>query len=176
MFLPLEQTADDARRAMDKATALDLREIDYFRLAYRRWYGRDIRSRQLERAFAEYMFHREVPIWVRHFSRQVSEGEASGALDPLAFGAGRYKRQPPPPPRYGKVTVALTIGAFVLYSFVLMDTSYHPQTSAPMYCQGGGGLKFFADMAHAISGKERPPCDRLDSAQQKAEKITKTDP
>ena len=170
MFLPLEQTADDARRAMDAATALDLREIDFFRLAYRRWYGRDIPSRQLELAFADYMFHREVPIWVRHFSRQVFEREESGALDPLALGAGRYKRRVPPPPRYGKFAVALTIGVFVLYSFVLMDTSYHPQTSAPMYCQGGGGLKFFADMAHAISGKERPPCDRLDSASQRRKK------
>ncbi len=176
MFLPLERTPDCTRRALDAASALDLREIDFFRLAYRRWYGRDIPSRQLELAFADYMFHREVPIWVRHFSRQVFEREESGALDPLALGAGRYKRRVPPPPRYGKFAVALTIGVFVLYSFVLMDTSYHPQTSAPMYCQGGGGLKFFADMAHAISGKERPSCDRLDRARQKAEKITKTDP
>ena len=109
------------------------------------------------------MFHREVPIWVRHFSREVFEREASGSLDPLALGAGRYKRRPPPPPRYGNFTVAITIGVFVLYSFVLMDTGYHPQTSAPMYCQGGGGFKFFADMSHAISGKERPICERLDN-------------
>ena len=162
MIFPLERTQDDSRHALDAAAALDLREIDFFRLAYRRWHGRDIGSSQLERAFAGYMFHREVPIWVRHFSREVFDRKESGALDPLALGAGSYKRRPPPPPRHGKFTVAITIGVFVLYSFVLMDTGYHPQTSAPMYCQGGGGFKFFADMAHAISGKERPTCDRQD--------------
>lgn len=162
MHFPLERTPDHSRRALNAAGVLGLREIDFFRLAFRRWHGRDIRSHQLERIFADYMFYREVPIWVRHFSREVFERKASGALDPLTLGAGRYKRRPQPPPRYGKFTVAITIAVFVLYSFVLMDTGYHPQTSAPMYCQGGGGFKFFADMSHAISGKERPACDRLD--------------
>ena len=169
MLIPFEPTPDDARRALDAATALDLREIDFFRLSYRRWHGRDIRHSQLEHAFAEYMFHRRIPIWVRHFSRQVIAGEASGSLDTLALGAGRYKRRAPPP-KYGKFIVAITIGVSVLYSLVLMDTGTRPQTSAPIYCQGGNGLKFFADVAHAINGKERPPCGRLDLPRVKGEK------
>ena len=164
MFISFDPPPDDALRALDAATALDLREIDFFRLAYRRWHGRDIRPNLLEHAFAEYMFHRRVPTWVRHFTRQVLDSESSGSLDPLALGAARYKHRPAPPPKHGKFIVAITIGVSVLYSFVLMNTSYHPQTSAPMYCQGGPGLQFFADMAYAIGGKERPPCERPDSA------------
>ena len=162
MFIPFERTPDDARRALDAATAVDLREIDFFRLAYRRWYGRGIRPNLLEHAFAEYMFHRRVPVWVRHFARQVFDSEASGCLDALALGAGRYKRRPPPPPKHAKFIVAVTIGASVLYSFVLMDIGAPAQFSAPIYCQSGGGLKFFADMSYAISGKERPPCEPLE--------------
>jgi hypothetical protein len=161
MFIQFERPPDDARRALDAATALDLREIDFFRLAYRRWHGRDIRPNLLEHAFAEYMFHRRVPLWVRHFARQVFDGEASGCLDPLALGAGRYKHRPPPP-KHAKFIVAVTIGASVLYSFVLMDIGTPRQTAAPLYCQGGAGFKFFADMSYAISGKERPRCGRLD--------------
>ena len=67
MFIPFERTPDDARRALDAATAVDLREIDFFRLAYRRWYGRGIRPNLLAHAFAEYMFHRRVPVSVRPF-------------------------------------------------------------------------------------------------------------
>ena len=163
MFIQFERTPDDARRALDAATALDLREIDLFRLAYRRWHGRDIRPGLLEHTFAEYMFHRRVPIWVRHFARQVFDNEASGSLDALALGAGRYKHRPAPPPKHAKFIVAVTLGATVLYSFVLMDIGTHPQAAAPLYCQGGAGFKFFTDMSYAFSGKKRPPCGRLDT-------------
>ena len=82
MIFVFDQLPDDSRQAIDAAAAMAMREIDFFRLAFRRWDGRDIENSRLERVFADYMFHQEIPHWVRHFAREVLELRDAGVLDP----------------------------------------------------------------------------------------------
>lgn len=148
---------DDCVAVIDAASALDVREIDLFRLAYRRWFGREIVPVALERSFAAYMFRKVVPSWVRHFSRDVLARAAAGRLDPARLGANAYLRQPPAP-RHGRLYVGLTAVAIVLYCIALLEISYDPRTSAPMPCYGGPGFKILSTIAHAVSGKAPPRC------------------
>lgn len=151
------QTPDDCIAVIDAASALGIREIDLFRLAHRRWFGREIVPAALERAFAGYMFRNLVPTWVRHFCRAVLARDAMGRLDPAEFGATGYWRQLPVP-RHGRLYVGLTAAAVVLYCVALLEISYDPRTSAPMPCYGGPGFKVFSSMAHSISGKTPSRC------------------
>jgi len=151
---------EDWRAVMDAAAALDVREIDFFRLAFRRWFGRDASAPILERAFAAYMFRKVVPSWARHFSRIVLAAAADGGLNPVAFGALEYRR-PPPAPRHGRLYVGATLAVVLCYCVALLRISYDPGTSAPLPCYGGPGMKFAAEVAHAFSGKPLPKCGAI---------------
>jgi hypothetical protein len=149
--------AEDCKAVIDAALALDVREVDFFRLAFRRWFGRDASPPVLERAFAAYMFRKIVPEWARHFSRIVLADAAAGRLEPARLGAMTYRRQAPPH-RHGKLYVGLTLVAVLFYCVALLRISYDPQTSAPLPCYGGPGLKFWAGLAHGVSGAPSPKC------------------
>ena len=149
--------AEDYRAVMDAAAALDVREIDFFRLAFRRWFGHDASAPVLERAFASYMFRKIVPAWARHFSRAVLADAAAGRLDPARLGAAMFRRQPPPHPR-GRIYVGVTLAVLLFYCLALLRISYDPETSAPLPCYGGPGFKFAVEVAHAFSGKPLPKC------------------
>lgn len=152
---------DDCKALMDASAALDIREVDFFRLAFRRWFGHDMRTADLERAFAAYMFGNVVPSWARHFSRAVLADAASGRLNPARLGALPFKRQPPPH-RHGRLFVGATLALFVIYCVGLTGAVDDPQTSAPLPCYGGPGLMFVAELAHAIGGTPPPACPPLD--------------
>lgn len=85
----------DAEAVRDAAFALKVSEFDLFRLAYRRWYGRDAEIKPLERVFAAYMFHQVVPAWVRQFCREVLAAAREGRLDRETFGAAGVPRREP---------------------------------------------------------------------------------
>ena len=85
----------DCDAVVEAAEALVIREYDFFRLAFRRWSGREPEEKALERAFIAYMFHQRVPACVRHLSRDVLHLKASGTLDPGAFGIGGFTRRQP---------------------------------------------------------------------------------
>ena len=112
MNFVFDQLPDDSRDAMDAAAAMGMREIDFFRLAFRRWDGHDIENGRLERAFANYMFHEETPHWVRHFAREVIELRDAGGLDPSRLGAEDFRRQVPLPRR-----PRLTVGFVAVQHF-----------------------------------------------------------
>ncbi len=149
---------DDCVVVLDAAAALDIREIDFFRLAFRRWFGRDIRQPALERLFADYMFRRVVPHWTRHLSRQVLARAGDGGPDAAEFGALKYLDQPPPP-RHGRLYAGLTAAAIVLYCAALLNVSYDPETSAPMPCHGAPVFKLFVAWTDGVSGKAPPTCE-----------------
>lgn len=94
-----------SRDVVDAAAALGLQEFAFFRLAYRRWFGRQPDEADLERAFAGYMLYGEVPAWVSHLTRAVLDAAAAGTLEATAFGAERY-RDRPTAPRHGRLVVA----------------------------------------------------------------------
>jgi len=143
---------------VNAAEALGVSEYDFFRLAYRRWSGRDLGGEALERVFVAYMFHQTVPPWVRHFTRDVLAREAAGRLDAAEIGATRYRHRVPVA-RHGRLTVSLMAAATVLYCWGLLEISYQLDTTASYACDGGPGLRFVSDIAHGFSGKKPPPCD-----------------
>lgn len=146
--------------AMKAAEALGVSEYDFFRLAFRRWSGREADEKALERYFVAYMFHQNVPVWVRHFSRDVLSRDATGKLDAAELGALKYRHHPPPH-RNGPLYIGLMGAMMVLYCVALLDISYDPQTSAPMPCYGGTGFKVIAEMADAVAGKELLNCENF---------------
>ncbi len=79
------------------AEALGIREYDLFRLAFRRWSGREPDGNALERTFVAYMFHQRVPPCVRHLSREILQLKGSGTLRPGAFGVAAFERRQPLP-------------------------------------------------------------------------------
>lgn len=154
---PGPRAPDDHGAVMDAASALDVREVDFFRLSYRHWFGRDARERDLERVFAAYMFRQDVPPWVRHFSRKVLMLAERGRLDAASLGALQFKRQPPPHPN-GRIYVGATLAVIVFFCAALLNAGRGPETAAPLPCYGGPGLKLASDLAHAISGRSPPSC------------------
>ena len=153
------------RLVAEAAGRLDVGEAEIFRLAHCRWFGREPAARPLDRLFAAYMFHDEVPAWVRHYAREVVALPAIGAAE--AHGL-ELQRLPGPPekPRHGGLVVAGTGAAFLVLFVLLLGTPYHPGTSEPiapdaprMSCAGGGpGLAFFEELAYALAGTAPPPC------------------
>ena len=79
----LDQDVASVRRA---AGLLQIQEFAFFRLAYRRWHGRNAPDRELEPAFISYLFRRRVPPWVRHLAREVQERSDNAALLPQDYG------------------------------------------------------------------------------------------
>jgi len=82
----------DARDIVEAANLLQVREITFFRLAYRRWFGHEASERAIESPFMTYLFTDRTPVWVRHFAREVLRRDADGDLDPTEYGL------PPRPP------------------------------------------------------------------------------
>ena len=79
------------------AEALGIGEYDFFRLAFRRWSGREPDGKTLERTFVAYMFHQRVPPCVRHLGREVLQLKGSGTLRLGAFGIAAFERRQPLP-------------------------------------------------------------------------------
>ncbi len=156
---------DSADQVTAAAGRLELSEGDLFFLAHCRWFGREPEAAALERLFAAYMFRGEVPAWVRHYAREVLAPRRIGRAEARRLGLDRLPG-PPPAPRHGRLVVAATGAAFLGLFVLLLDTSYHPGTSAPRTseawrpsCAGGGpGLVWAEAVAYAFAGKTPPEC------------------
>ncbi len=115
----------DCRSVASAATLLGLREFDYFRLAYRRWFGEQPYPDRLERAFVDYMMQQRVPPWVRMLTWQVLDASRAGTLEPTAFGAERY-RDRPRRPRAAPAYIAGVAVAWLLMMGALVDLESPP--------------------------------------------------
>ena len=76
----------DVRDVVSACDALNVREINLFRLAFARWFGREASESELERSFMHYLFAQQAPMWVRQFTREVLRRKNEGVLDPAQFG------------------------------------------------------------------------------------------
>ena len=76
-----EELPEDIGDVLEISAFLEIREYDYFSLAYRWWFGRVPDSAVLESHFARYMFNRIVPHWVRQYSRMILNLQNEGRLD-----------------------------------------------------------------------------------------------
>jgi hypothetical protein len=150
--------ASDCRALARAAAALDLSEYDFFRLAYRRWFGRLPREAELEAAFSRYMFAQKAPSWARHLSREVLDRRRRGVLEPDAFGAGRFRDRPGPHP-HGRLYVGAVAVLWVVLFGVILNTRYDPGTSGPVsVCVTETGSYFYESWSRLIAGKPPPRC------------------
>ncbi len=143
---------------MDAAAALGIREYDFFDLAFRRWFGRRAETRFLERVFADYMFHRTVPPWVRSLGREVLSRMEAGTLSKAALGAGIYQRHEKIP-RLGWLNGIMSGLAVLAVYALIMAIFLFPGSPANMECRSASGNWFFESWVYVIAGKEKPPCD-----------------
>jgi hypothetical protein len=66
--------------------ALRVAEIELFRLAFARWFGRPAEEREIEPPFMRYLKAGQSPLWVRHLARQVMTEARQGRLDRRRYG------------------------------------------------------------------------------------------
>jgi len=147
--------SDDAAAVIEAAGLLDLREFDFFRLAYFRWFARHGPSDEIEKHFAAYMFHETVPPWVRHCCREVIRQHRTNTLDGTAFGAADFR----PRNRGPKVS-----RMFLMVTAVLMVIVYISLlTTRPGFddsnCPGRYAGRYFEQWIYMINGQQPPPCD-----------------
>jgi len=144
----------DGFLVLDAAAALDIREYDLFDLAWRQWRGNAPNAAALERVFVAYMFHREIPAWVRHFARTVLRCRDDGRLDRASFGADRVRRRERPVP-LGRLYVGIVAALTLLFVLVLTNTPNDDFTGPTLGCTGGG-MTFVAQVARQFTGKDDP--------------------
>ncbi len=147
----------DCGAVVEAAEALGIREYDFFRLAFRRWSGREPDEKAVERAFVAYMFHQRVPACVRHLGREVLQLKGSGTLDPGAFGIGGFTRRQPLP-RLGRFSWRLMAAAIFVLFLMSLDVSYMRDRSIPLGCPGATGSMFFDRLAVIFIGDSDLAC------------------
>jgi|GEM_PF-1536209 len=161
---PSHRLADIARQnccdVVSASAVLGLREFDFFRLAYRRWFGAQPDPVVLERAFGAYMMIQRVPPWVVQLSRDVLHARRAGALAADAFGSSAYRDRPRRHrhgPMYVSVFLAFWVAAFSLF----MGVGFGRPSSAPSpVCTAADANPVFATWLDIITATSGDPCDR----------------
>lgn len=146
---------EDARNVNKAADLLGLREIDFFRLAYRRWHSTDAGHDQMEKFFTDYMFHESVPPWVRHCAREVINRDGMNMLDPAGFGAADFRKQSKVP-KVGRLFLAIAAVLMLITYLSLMTTRIGFDDTN---CPGRYANSFFEQWVYMINGKLPPPCE-----------------
>lgn len=117
LFAPAEHgNSGDYSEIARTAECLRLSEFNLFRLAYRRWYGRECETRMLERIFGNYLTSGMAPHWVRHLARNaVGDGH-----DRERFAAGDLPRHDGlPAAPFSPYPALLFLAALVIYGMLL---------------------------------------------------------
>jgi hypothetical protein len=155
-----ELARQNCRDVVAASAVLGLREFDFFRLAYRRWFGEQPDPSVLESAFGAYMMTQRVPPWVRHLSRDVLNARRQGSLPAGAFGESAYRDRPVRHrhgPVYFSVFVVLWIAAFSL----LVQIGFGAPSTAPSpVCTAAETNPVFATWLDIITGTAADPCER----------------
>lgn len=146
---------EDTRAVVEAANILSLREIDFFRLAYRRWFSNDATDAEMEKIFAAYMFHETVPPWVRHAAREVINRDAMGMLNAVEFGAGDFRRMSKVP-RVGR-TFLIVASLLMLAVYLSLLFTRHGFDNAN--CPGQYRDQFIMQWVYMIKGMEPPACE-----------------
>ena len=103
----------DEGAVLEAASLLDTTEYRVFNLAFERWYGHRAEPDAMEEYFAAYMFRSVVPLWTRHFTREVLRLARIGKLRRADYGI----RELPLSPRMlrrGRFQILLIIVACAL--------------------------------------------------------------
>lgn len=152
-----QSRSENLRLVADTAALLRIREFDLFRLAWQRYFGSRPDDRTLENFFVPYMFRRTLPPWVRQFCRDVLAQENEGRLDPARFGVDRVTRHDAPV-TLGHVFLAVVLAAAILLYPLVVQPTADSRASASFACETGPGMRFFVDLAHAVTDRRLPEC------------------
>ncbi|MHA1598075.1 MAG: hypothetical protein ACTSV1_05070 [Alphaproteobacteria bacterium] len=152
--MPPEPDNEDTRAVTLAADALSLKEFDLFRLAHNRWFGHDATEKAIEAAFAAYMFHEQVPPWVRHLCRDVLTRQSLNRLDANELGADRYRPRDKVP-RVGRLFLAIAAVLMLIVYLSILTTPLGPDDKA---CPNSVGNRFIEQWAYLLQGKPLPPC------------------
>ncbi|MBI2585715.1 MAG: hypothetical protein HYW28_07555 [Rhodospirillales bacterium] len=134
-------TSSDATAIATAAEGLGISEFDFFRVAYRRWSGREADESSLEKIFVVYMFEQSAPHWARHLCRDVLQRRRTGRLDPHAFGITELMRRQPLP-RLGRFSWSMMAMGIVIVLLISFDTTYVKNRNFPPGCPGFSGSLF----------------------------------
>jgi hypothetical protein len=63
------------------ANLLQVGEFQLLQLAYREWHGENLPDALFDRLFEQYMLRDHVPVWARHYARNIVELDRQGRLD-----------------------------------------------------------------------------------------------
>jgi hypothetical protein len=124
-----EDLSKDALDLLHAAAALEIREYKLFELAYREWYGEKPLNHVIEAHFSNYMFHRQIPAWVRSFSRQIVDLHERDALDPRQFGI----YQPLPSRRLIRIGRAFSVFLVLTYLVLMLFIYREPVMSQSLF-------------------------------------------
>lgn len=119
-----EDLPDDVEDILELSALLEIREYDYFGLAYLWWFGQLPNSRVLESHFVRYMFNKIVPHWVRGYSRMILDLQSQGVLNKEELGISRLPDATPQSVRAGLryfVMILITMGLLVLIAEVAVQ-------------------------------------------------------
>ena len=121
----------DFRAVVDTAALLHVSEFEVFRLAYRNWFGQPAKDGEINVFFNHYMDASEIPMWVRDFTRRVSQLNTDGELDGKQFGI-----EPSPATNHWMAFVGGMAFAFMLTLLgLLVYLAIRAQETVPAGCQ-----------------------------------------
>lgn len=86
LFFDENKMSEDVADVLEAAALLQVTEFEFFRIAYRCWFGAEIGDDGLERHYLPYMFKKRVPAWVRHLAREVIAKAEDEVLEPQDYG------------------------------------------------------------------------------------------
>lgn len=81
LIRPDREVQDDRSEVVKAANLLQVGEFQLLQLAFYDWHKRDMPDAVIDRLFANYMLHNEVPFWARQYARNILAQEASGDLN-----------------------------------------------------------------------------------------------
>ncbi len=113
-FFDEKRIPNDVWHVLRASSLLSVPEFHVFEIAYQQWFGEKADEDTIESFFVPYMFKDVVPLWVRHFCKQILQLDKDGLLDPSEFGIEQRDATRDEPSRGVEVMVLAVAGIVAL--------------------------------------------------------------
>ena len=90
LIRPDREEHEERAEVAKAANLLQIGEFQLLQLAFHDWHERDMPAGVIDRIFANYMLHNEVPFWARRYARNIIALDDAGELDDLQPHYHRY--------------------------------------------------------------------------------------
>ncbi len=131
-----ENLPEDIENVLQISALLEIREFDFFHLAYQWWFDQSPNDRILERYFVRYMFNQIVPYWVRNYCRMLLELHSQGKLNRDQLGIAKLPDATTQSVRTGLryfVALLITMGMLLLTAELAVQFRVLPCMFPPCY-------------------------------------------